>query len=140
MEIKKEVFRALDRVAKPDAILATNTSYLDVNELAAVTSRPEGGWTAFLLPAHVMKLLEVVEEEASGDVVVIAMDLGEEVGKNAVLVGVCHGFVGNRMHALRRREAQKLLVEGASPWQIDQALFDFGFAIGPVRDQRFGRA
>ena len=133
MEIKKEVFKTLDGVAKPDAILATNTSYLDVNDLAAVTSRPEKVvGLHFFSPAHVMKLLEVVKGgKTSGDVVVTAMDLAKKIGKNAVLVGVCHGFVGNRMHALRRREAQKLLVEGASPWQIDQALFDFGFAMGP---------
>lgn len=133
MDIKKDVFRSLDRIAKPGAILASNTSYLDVNEIAAVTSRPENVvGLHFFSPAHIMKLLEVVRgAKTSDDVLLTSMELARKIGKIAVQVGVCHGFVGNRMHALRRREAQKLLVEGASPWQIDRALYDFGFAMGP---------
>lgn len=133
MEIKKDVFKLLDKIAKPGAILASNTSYLDVNEIAAVTSRPESVLGLhFFSPAHIMKLLEVVKgAKTSDDVVLTSMEFAKRIGKIAVQVGVCHGFVGNRMHALRKREAQKLLVEGATPWQIDRALYDFGFAMGP---------
>ena len=133
MEVKNEVFGKLDAIVKPGAILATNTSYLDVNEIAASTSRPElviG--LHFFSPANVMKLLEVVRGSAtSKSVVATAMKLGKTLGKVAVQVGVCHGFVGNRMLAARQREAQKLLVEGAMPWDVDRVLLDFGFPMGP---------
>ncbi|MBS0295829.1 MAG: enoyl-CoA hydratase/isomerase family protein [Proteobacteria bacterium] len=133
MEVKKEVFGKLDRIVKPGAILATNTSYLDVNEIAASTSRPElVVGLHFFSPANVMKLLEVVRgKETSKPVVATAMKLGKTLGKVAVQVGVCHGFVGNRMLAARQREAQKLLVEGAMPWDVDRVLLDFGFPMGP---------
>ena len=133
MEIKKDVFGKLDKIVKPGAILATNTSYLDVNEIAASTSRPE--WVIglhFFSPANVMRLLEVVRGVATAKpVVATAMKLGKTLGKVAVLVGVCHGFVGNRMLAARQREAQKLIVEGAMPWDVDRVIFDFGFPMGP---------
>ena len=133
MAIKQDVFGKLDKIVKPGAILATNTSYLDVNEIAASTSRPE--WVIglhFFSPANVMRLLEVVRGTATAKpVVATAMKLGKTLGKVAVLVGVCHGFVGNRMLAARQREAQKLIVEGAMPWDVDRVLYDFGFPMGP---------
>ena len=133
MEVKKEVFGKLDRIAKPGAILATNTSYLDVNEIAAATARPDlVVGLHFFSPANVMKLLEVVRgAKTSGAVMATAMKLGKTLGKVAVPVGVCYGFVGNRMLAARQREAQKLILEGAMPWDVDQVLYDFGFPMGP---------
>ncbi|HEY3815106.1 MAG TPA: 3-hydroxyacyl-CoA dehydrogenase NAD-binding domain-containing protein [Caulobacteraceae bacterium] len=133
MEVKKEVFGKLDKIVKAGAILATNTSYLDVNEIAASTSRPEFViGLHFFSPANVMRLLEVVRGKAtSKPVVATAMKLGKTLGKVAVLVGVCYGFVGNRMLAARQREAQKLIVEGAMPWDVDRVLYDFGFPMGP---------
>jgi 3-hydroxyacyl-CoA dehydrogenase len=133
MEVKKDVFGKLDKIVKPGAILATNTSYLDVNEIAASTSRPElVVGLHFFSPANVMKLLEVVRGKATSDAVLVtAMKLGKTLGKVAVPVGVCHGFVGNRMLAARQREAQKLILEGAMPWEVDAVLYDFGFPMGP---------
>jgi 3-hydroxyacyl-CoA dehydrogenase len=133
MALKKEVFATLDGVAKPGAILATNTSYLDVNEIAAVTKRPEAVLgTHFFSPANVMRLLEVVRgERTSKPVIATAMQLARRIGKVAVLVGVCHGFVGNRMLAERQREANRLVLEGAMPWDVDRVLFEFGFPMGP---------
>jgi 3-hydroxyacyl-CoA dehydrogenase len=120
---------------KPGAILASNTSYLDVNEIASVTSRPE--WVIgmhFFSPANVMRLLEVVRgAKTSPQVVATAMALGKTVGKVAVLVGVCHGFVGNRMLAARQREANKLILEGARPSEVDRVLTDFGLPMGPFQ-------
>jgi 3-hydroxyacyl-CoA dehydrogenase len=133
MEIKKEVFGKLDAIAKPGAILATNTSYLNVDEIAAVTKRPEDViGMHFFSPANVMRLLEVVRgEKTSKNVIATAMGLGKTIGKVAVLVGVCHGFVGNRMLAQRQREANKLILEGAMPWDVDRVLYDFGLPMGP---------
>ena len=133
MEIKKEVFAKLDKIAKPGAILATNTSYLDVNEIAAVTSRPESViGTHFFSPANVMRLLELVRgDKTSKEVIATCMKLSKTIGKVAVLVGVCYGFVGNRMLAQRQREAQKLILEGAMPWDVDRVLYDFGLPMGP---------
>lgn len=133
MEIKKEVFTKLDKIAKPGAILATNTSYLDVNEIAAVTSRPESViGTHFFSPANVMRLLELVRgDKTSKEVIATCMKLSKTIGKVAVLVGVCYGFVGNRMLAQRQREAQKLILEGAMPWDVDRVLYDFGLPMGP---------
>jgi 3-hydroxyacyl-CoA dehydrogenase len=133
MAVKKDVFARLDRIAKPGAILATNTSYLDVNEIAASTSRPESViGLHFFSPANVMRLLEVVRGAKTGaPVIATAMSLAKKVGKVAVLVGVCHGFVGNRMLAARQREANKLILEGAAPWDVDQVLTDFGLPMGP---------
>jgi 3-hydroxyacyl-CoA dehydrogenase len=133
MAVKKDVFTRLDRIARPGAILATNTSYLDVNEIAAVTSRPEYViGLHFFSPANVMRLLEVVRgAKTDKAVVATAMRLAKTIGKVAVLVGVCYGFVGNRMLAARQREASKLILEGAMPWDVDRVMTDFGMPMGP---------
>ena len=130
---KRDVFARLDKVAKPEAVLATNTSSLDVDEIAAAIGRPENVvGTHFFSPAHVMRLLEVVVGEAtSGATLATAMELGLRLGKAPVPVGVCDGFVGNRMLYAYRRQADRLLLEGALPEQIDRALCDFGFRMGP---------
>jgi len=133
MEIKKEVFGKLDRIAKKGAILASNTSYLDIDQIAAMTSRPEDViGMHFFSPANVMRLLEVVRgERTAKDVIATAMGLAKKIGKVGVLVGVCHGFVGNRMLAQRQREANKLILEGAMPWDVDRVLYAFGLPMGP---------
>jgi len=133
MEIKKDVFGRLDKIAKAGAILASNTSYLDVNEIASATTRPEAViGLHFFSPANVMRLLEIVRGAAtSKEVIATSMQIGKKIGKVAVLVGVCPGFVGNRILSQRQREAQKLVMEGAMPWDIDRVLFDFGFPMGP---------
>ncbi|MBF5057988.1 NAD-binding 3-hydroxyacyl-CoA dehydrogenase [Alcanivorax sp. 521-1] len=133
MDVKKAVFSELDRVCKPGAILATNTSTLDVNRIAEFTQRPEDVMGMhFFSPANVMKLLENVRgEKTADDVVATVMDLSRRIGKVGVLVGVCHGFVGNRMLHKRQAEAIQLVNEGASPAQVDKVLFDLGFPMGP---------
>jgi 3-hydroxyacyl-CoA dehydrogenase len=133
MEIKKEVFAKLDGIARKGTIIATNTSYLNVDEIASVTKRPEDViGMHFFSPANVMRLLEVVRgEKTAKDVIATAMGLAKTIGKVAVLVGVCHGFVGNRMLAQRQREANKLILEGAMPWDVDRVLYDFGLPMGP---------
>jgi 3-hydroxyacyl-CoA dehydrogenase len=134
MEVKKIVFGQLDATCKPGAILATNTSYLDVDEIAAVTNRPQDVIGAhFFSPANVMKLLEVVRaEKTAPDVVQTFMKLARKIGKIPVAVGVCHGFVGNRMLKGYGRQAQLLLLEGATPQQIDSAMEKWGLAMGPL--------
>jgi 3-hydroxyacyl-CoA dehydrogenase len=133
MEIKKEVFAKLDRIAKQGAILASNTSYLNIDEIATATKRPDAViGMHFFSPANVMRLLEVVRgEKTSKPVIATAMAIAKKIGKIGVLVGVCPGFVGNRMLAQRQREAQKLVMEGAMPWDVDRVLYDFGFPMGP---------
>jgi 3-hydroxyacyl-CoA dehydrogenase len=133
MDIKKDIFARLDKVAKPGAILASNTSYLDIDEIASVTSRPADViGLHFFSPANVMKLLEIVRgEKTAKDVIATSMKLAKQIGKIAVLAGVCPGFIGNRMLSQRQREAQKLVMEGAMPWDIDRVLYDFGFPMGP---------
>jgi 3-hydroxyacyl-CoA dehydrogenase len=133
MDVKQELFGKLDKIARPDAILATNTSALDVNVIAASTSRPESViGLHFFSPANVMKLLEVVRGDRTAKPVIrTSMELARKIGKIAALVGVCPGFVGNRMLAQRQREAQKLVLEGALPWDVDRVLYDFGFPMGP---------
>ena len=133
MPIKKEVFAKLDAIAKPDAVLATNTSTLDVNEIAAATRRPESViGTHFFSPANVMRLLENVRgAKSSKATVATVMTLGRRIGKVPVLVGVCYGFVGNRMLHQRGIQADKLILEGALPHQVDKVLADFGFPMGP---------
>lgn len=133
MDVKKAVFSELDRVCKKGAILATNTSTLDVDRIAAFTQRPEDVMGMhFFSPANVMKLLENVRgEKTSDDVIATVMDLSRRIGKVGVLVGVCHGFVGNRMLHKRQAEAVQLVNEGASPAQVDKVLFDLGFPMGP---------
>jgi 3-hydroxyacyl-CoA dehydrogenase len=133
MDIKKEVFRKLDKIAKPGAILASNTSYLNIDEIASVTSRPDYVLGMhFFSPANVMRLLEVVRgAKTAKPVIATVMQLARKIGKIGVLVGVCHGFVGNRMLAQRQREAQKLILEGAMPWDVDRVIYDFGLPMGP---------
>ena len=133
MAIKKGLFAKLDAIAKPNAILASNTSYLNIDEIAATTKRPQDVLgTHFFSPANVMRLLEIVRgEKTDKQVVATAMQLAKKIGKIGVLVGVCHGFVGNRMLAQRQREAGKLIIEGATPWDVDRVLYDFGLPMGP---------
>ncbi|HEY9057984.1 MAG TPA: 3-hydroxyacyl-CoA dehydrogenase NAD-binding domain-containing protein, partial [Aurantimonas sp.] len=135
MAVKKDIFARLDGIAKAGAILASNTSYLDIDDIAATTKRPEDVLGLhFFSPANVMKLLEVVRgEKTATDVVATAMKLARAIGKTAVLVGVCHGFVGNRMLSARQREANKLILEGAMPWEVDRVLTDFGLPMGPFQ-------
>ena len=135
MEVKKEVFGKLDQIAKPGAILASNTSYLNVDEIAASTSRPQDVvGMHFFSPANVMKLLEVVRgEKTAPEVLATAMAVGKKIGKVAVVAGVCHGFIGNRMLAMRQAPATQLLLEGASPAQIDKVHTDFGMPMGPFQ-------
>jgi len=134
MALKKEVFKELDRVCKPGAILASNTSTLSVDEIASATSRPESViGTHFFSPANVMRLLEIVRGKASSkEVVATCMQLSKSLGKVGVLVGNCRGFVGNRMFGPYRREAQFLVEEGAGVDAVDQALSNFGMAMGPL--------
>jgi 3-hydroxyacyl-CoA dehydrogenase len=133
MPIKKEVFAKLDGLAKPDAVLATNTSTLDVDEIASATKRPESViGTHFFSPANVMRLLENVRgKKSSKSTVATVMALGRRINKVPVLVGVCYGFVGNRMLHQRGLQAEKLILEGALPHQVDKVLTDFGFPMGP---------
>jgi 3-hydroxyacyl-CoA dehydrogenase len=133
MDLKKSIFAELDQICKPGAIMASNTSALDVNEIAAVTSRPESViGMHFFSPANVMKLLEVVRGEKSSDTTVAtAMAISKKINKVAVLVGVCHGFVGNRMLFMRGAEAERMILEGATPAQVDRVLYEFGFPMGP---------
>jgi 3-hydroxyacyl-CoA dehydrogenase len=133
MDIKKDVFTKLDAICKPGAILASNTSYLNIDEIASVTKRPEDViGLHFFSPANVMKLLEVIRGEKTGkDVIATSMKLSKKIGKIAALAGVCPGFIGNRMLSQRQREAQKLIMEGAMPWDVDRVLFNFGFPMGP---------
>jgi 3-hydroxyacyl-CoA dehydrogenase len=133
MPIKKEVFAKLDGLAKPDAVLATNTSTLDVDEIASATKRPESVvGTHFFSPANVMRLLENVRgKKSSKTAIATAMSIGRRIGKVPVLVGVCYGFVGNRMLHQRGLQAEKLILEGAAPHQVDRVLTEFGFPMGP---------
>lgn len=135
MDVKKEVFGKLDAICKPGAILASNTSYLDVDEIAASTSRPQDVvGMHFFSPANVMKLLEVVRgAKTADDVLATAMAVGKKIGKVAVVAGVCHGFIGNRMLSTRQQPAMQLLLEGATPAQIDKVHTDFGMPMGPFQ-------
>ncbi|CAN7197162.1 3-hydroxyacyl-CoA dehydrogenase NAD-binding domain-containing protein [Mesorhizobium sp. LjNodule214] len=135
MAVKQEVFGKLDAVAKPGAILATNTSYLDVNAIAATTSRPQDVvGLHFFSPANVMKLLEIVRaDKTAPDALATVIELARRIGKVPVVVGVCHGFVGNRMLAARGAESEALLLEGATPSQVDKAFTDFGWPMGPFQ-------
>ncbi len=133
MDLKKRVFSDLDRLAKPNALLATNTSTLDVDEIARATKRPQDVLgTHFFSPANVMRLLEIVRGAAtSPDALATAVMLGRQLGKVPVTVGVCYGFVGNRMLARRSVETERLLLEGARPEEVDAAVAAFGFPMGP---------
>ncbi|WP_158971695.1 3-hydroxyacyl-CoA dehydrogenase NAD-binding domain-containing protein [Chachezhania sediminis] len=133
MDVKKEVFGKLDAVCKPGAVLASNTSYLDIDEIAASTSRPADViGLHFFSPAHVMKLLEVVvADKTAPDVMATGFDLGKKLGKVSVRAGVCDGFIGNRILSKYRTAADHMILDGASPYAIDKAITDFGFAMGP---------
>ena len=135
MDVKKDIFGKLDKIAKPGAILASNTSYLDVDEIATATSRPgDVLGMHFFSPANVMKLLEVVRgEKTAPDALATAMATGKKIGKVAVVAGVCDGFIGNRMLKPRQMEAMKLLLEGATPAQVDKVHVEFGMPMGPFQ-------
>ncbi|HKD81317.1 MAG TPA: 3-hydroxyacyl-CoA dehydrogenase NAD-binding domain-containing protein [Candidatus Angelobacter sp.] len=134
MALKKQVFGELDKICKPGAILASNTSTLNIDEIAQATSRPEAViGTHFFSPANVMRLLEIVRGKATGkEVIATCMQLSKRIGKIGVLVGNCRGFVGNRMFHPYRREAQFLVEEGASVPAVDQAMYEWGMAMGPL--------
>lgn len=133
MEVKEQVFAAIDRVAKPDAVLATNTSYLNVDRIADATRRPRDViGLHFFSPAHVMRLLEVVvADRTAPEVVATGFALAKRLGKIAVRAGVCDGFIGNRILSHYRTAVDAMVLDGASPQQVDRALTDFGFAMGP---------
>ena len=135
MDLKKRIFAQLDAVAPAGAILATNTSGLDVNEIARATRRPSDViGLHFFSPANVMRLLEVVRGDLTADsIIATSMDIARKIGKTAVLVGVCPGFVGNRMLHQRHLQADQLVLEGAMPWDVDRVLRDFGFPMGPYQ-------
>lgn len=135
MSVKKDIFGKLDKIARQGAILASNTSFLDLDEIASATSRPD--WVVgmhFFSPANVMRLLEVVRgAKTSKSVVATAMDLGKKIGKVPVLSGVCNGFIANRIMSQRGQQADALVLEGPTPTEIDKAIFDYGFAMGPFQ-------
>lgn len=133
MAIKKEVFGQLDRIAKSGSILATNTSFLDINEIAEETKRPQDVvGMHFFSPANVMKLCEIVRTKSTApDTLVTAVSLARKIGKVPVIVGVCDGFVGNRMLMARQHQASQLLFDGALPQEVDAALTKFGMPMGP---------
>ena len=135
IEVKKAVFRELDRVCKPGAVLATNTSYLDIDAIAAATRRPQDViGLHFFSPANIMKLLEiVVPAKVAPDVVATAFELARKLKKVPVRAGVCDGFIGNRILAVYKQAADYLLEDGASPYEIDAAVRGFGFAMGPFQ-------
>ncbi len=134
MGLKKEIFGKLDKIVRQGAIFATNTSFLDVNEIASATTRPQDViGLHFFSPANIMRLLEIVRAaKTSPDVLKTAMELAPRLGKVPVTVGVCYGFVGNRMYARRSEQTERLLIEGALPREIDAAMVTFGFRMGPV--------
>lgn len=135
MDLKKTIFTELNRVMKPGAILATNTSALDIDEIASVTDRPQDViGLHFFSPANVMKLLEIVRaDHTADDVVATCMALARTINKIATLVGVCPGFVGNRILFARQIQANKLVYKGVMPWDVDAALNAFGFKMGPFQ-------
>lgn len=135
LELKQNIFRELDGLLKPEAILASNTSALDIDAIAAVTQRPQQVLGLhFFSPAHIMKLLEIVRGEQTVPAVLEAAGvLGHRMGKVSVVAGNCSGFIGNRMLNTYVLEARKMLLEGAFPYQVDAVLQGFGFAMGPFR-------
>lgn len=135
MEVKKDVFGRLDAIVKPGAILASNTSYLDIDEIAKATKRPEAVLGMhFFSPANIMKLLEVVRGAKTGaSQLATVMQLAGTIRKVPVVSGVCHGFIGNRMLSKRQEQANALLMEGAAYYDVDQVLLDFGFPMGPFQ-------
>lgn len=137
MEVKQTVFRALEAALPGDAVLATNTSYLNVNEIAAILSDPSRlVGLHFFAPAHIMKLLEIVRGDATSDVALATgFALAKRLRKIPVLAGVCDGFIGNRILARYREAADTLLMDGTNPWEVDEAMVEFGYAMGPYEAQ-----
>ena len=135
MDLKKTIFAELEKSVKASAILATNTSYLDIDEIASATKRPaQVLGLHFFSPAHILKLLEGVRGKATRqDVLDACLAVGKKIGKEAVLAGTCHGFIGNRMLSMYSNQSREVVLEGATPWQVDQALQGFGMAMGPYR-------
>lgn len=135
LDLKKSVFGEIDAIAKSGAILASNTSFLDLNAMAAATKRPEKVvGLHFFAPANIMRLLEIVRGEQTSDAVLVtAMALGRKLGKVAVLSGVCDGFIANRLMAQRGKSADRLILEGPMPWDVDREMVDFGFPMGVFR-------
>ena len=135
MDVKKDVFGRLDSIAKPGAILASNTSYLNVDTIAQATKRPEAVLGMhFFSPANVMKLLEVVRGKLTGaSELATVMALAVKIGKVPVVSGVCDGFIGNRMLSPRQQQANALIMEGANYWDVDEVLLEFGFPMGPFQ-------
>lgn len=135
MAVKQDIFAQLDQIAKAGAILATNTSYLDIDAIASATSRPQDVLGMhFFSPAHIMKLLEVVQTRTTAaDAIATVIDLGKRIGKKPVVAGNAYGFIGNRMLAVRRQEAEALIAEGVTPDRVDQVVESFGFRMGPFR-------
>jgi 3-hydroxyacyl-CoA dehydrogenase len=133
MEVKRSLMAALDAGTRPDAILASNTSYLDLDEIAAATRRPASViGLHFFAPAHIMKLLEIVRgAKTSAAVLATAVQLGRKLGKIAVVAGVCEGFIGNRIYNAYRAQCEAMLIEGSTPMEVDEAMEAFGFAMGP---------
>lgn len=135
MGVKKEIFSALDKIAKPGAILASNTSYLDLDEIAASTSRPQDVMGLhFFSPANIMPLLEIVRgEKTSKDLISTAMQLAKKIRKTPVLSRVCYGFIANRVMTVRGKQANAMALEGVSPADMDRVIYDYGFAMGPFK-------
>jgi 3-hydroxyacyl-CoA dehydrogenase len=135
MSVKQQVFEQLDAHMRQGAILATNTSYLDIDQIAAATHRPRDViGLHFFSPAHIMRLLEIVEAEKTGDdVIATGFELAKKLGKIGVLSGVCDGFIGNRILAKTRKQADYMIEDGALPWEVDKAVETFGMAMGPFR-------
>lgn len=135
MEVKREIFSRLDQITREGALLATNTSYLDVLKIASSTGRPQDVvGLHFFSPAHIMKLVEVVRTSVtSPEVLATAINLALRIGKKPVVAGNAYGFIGNRMLAIRRHEAEALILEGATPDRIDRVVEEFGFRMGPFR-------
>ena len=135
MDIKKSVFADLDRILKPGAVLASNTSYLDINEIASATGRPEDViGMHFFSPANLMRLLEIIKtDRASAEALATAFSVGAKIGKVCVLSGICPGFIGNRILKKYRQQADYLVEDGAMPWDVDRVMREFGFAMGPFQ-------
>jgi 3-hydroxyacyl-CoA dehydrogenase len=135
LDLKQQVFRQIDALAKPGAVLASNTSFLDLDAIAAVTGRPaDVVGLHFFAPANIMRLLEVVRRAKTSDrVIQTAMTLGRKLGKVAVLSGVCDGFIANRAMARRTEAADRLLARGVMPWDVDAAMVGYGFRWGRSR-------
>lgn len=135
MEAKQALFKALDKIAKPDAVLASNTSYLNINEIGAVTARPQNVvGMHFFSPANIMRLLEIIRtDKSSKSALATAFSVGKAMGKVSVICGVCDGFIGNRILKKYREQADFMIEEGAMPWDIDAAMRAYGFAMGPFQ-------